>query len=153
MKVLTLLAFSLLLMAAPELSRAHPEDEGGLIVLIYPINDGEDAREEEMSVGLHIINGHPNVATLRGLSLSGHGPLNIQRLKDFILFKTWQPVPFLRLEPGDERALLPPRYRIKLPASMWESERHQVSADFGPLGTVEAYKILNYAGSDDAVSQ
>ncbi|MEM1275601.1 MAG: hypothetical protein AAGH74_03680 [Pseudomonadota bacterium] len=153
LKAPTLLALSLLLLVAPDFSRAHLNHPDGLVVLVYTADAKDVAPGEEREVALHIINGYPVAVTLRGLWLNGHGALTIEKLRDFFLFKTWQKVKFLRLEPGEERAILPPGYRIKMPGDLWRSELHPVLADFGPLGTIEAYKLFRNTGLDDAVGQ
>ena len=153
MKTIVFVVFSLLLTVIPQPGVAHFDDEVGLVVLMYDAKAEVELPEGQSSVGLLVINSFAKTATLRKLSIQNHGTVEIEKMRNLLFVKSWQTVQFLRFEPGQEQTIEPPRYRIKIPTGLWQSDDTRYSVDFGPLGLVEAYKVPPSAVSDNAIGQ
>ncbi len=143
MRKLWAVLIALFFAVTPDFGRAHLNHADGLSVLVYAVQDGSETPDASTSIGLHVFNGLSNAVTLRGLWLDRHGSVQVEKLRDLLIIKTWQPVKFLRLEPGEELTIAPPRYRIQVPAALWTSDEFTIFADFGPAGRVQAYDPLS----------
>lgn len=152
MKALAFLAMALLVAALPGNGRSHPFHKDAVVMFVGSAKEDPNALGERTLLWVHLVNGTGAAVTLRGLSLDGYGALGIERLRDFLIFQSWQQVDFIRLDPGEELFMSPPRYRISAPTTARASDGFKLVADFGPLGKIRPYKRGFYSGSDDAVS-
>lgn len=153
MKILASLALLMSIVAAPATGRAHLLHLDAFGIVVDTAERDPEAPGDRTLISVHAYNGTGNAVTLRGLTLEGHGKLGIERLRDFFVFESWQPVKFIRLEPGKDVNMAPPNYRISVPSAALSNGDFKVLADFGPLGEVEATRPGFYGTSDDAVSQ
>lgn len=152
MRALAFLALTLLALSAPSTGSAHLFHANEIVVLIDQPREDPKSEGENLIVGVHVVNGTGNAVTLRGITLDGHGTLDVERLRDFLLFKTWQQVQFLRVDPGEVLSLAQPSYRIVVPTDAWRSD-FRITADFGPAGQIDIQGALPVQRLYDAVGE
>lgn len=152
-RVLASVAITLWLAASTGSGHAHLFQGDSVAFFVNSAEVDPDAPDDQMLLVLHFSNGSGNAATLRGLWVAGHGAVDIEKLRDFLVFRSWQEVKFLRLEPGAELTLAPPAFKVAVPATAWSSEDFKIVADFGPLGRIEPQQLSIFPDSDDAVRQ
>ncbi|MEO1331006.1 MAG: hypothetical protein AAFW46_15250 [Pseudomonadota bacterium] len=114
----------------------HPDDEYVFPTLfVWRTRRSPDGTEVE--VDLEIFNGFGVAATLRSVTASVGEATTLERKRSLLGFEAWQPVGFLRLEPGKTIVLSPPEYRMTIhgiDAPEEETVSFEIEADFGPLG-------------------
>ncbi len=126
-------------LAAAAGAAAHVDSVDGLMIKLLGARD----LPEGVALAMIVSNETGGAITLRGLqTVDGDAPVKILRRVSFFGFEFWQPVRFLRVEPGAAAILAPPDYRLRLegaaaPAAVFTEHKPVLRADFGPRGVFE----------------
>ncbi|MEM7301538.1 MAG: hypothetical protein AAF468_10695 [Pseudomonadota bacterium] len=116
-------------------ARAHV-DHGKITVTITETGLHSDG-SGRIEVRLKIENNTATAATLRRLFAPAATKIIVERQRKLLGSVLWQPVKFLRLEPGDNADLGPTAYRVLIEtedAAHFLEKGTEMFADFGPLG-------------------
>lgn len=135
-----ILALSLLFAGAGTAAHAHPA-LGDVVVAIVGTERVADT-PDTVEMRLDIVNNTDNAVTLRGLWTPLEARITIERRRRVFSTVLWQPVDFLRLEPGETIRLAPPDHRIRVETRAPQRVTDGfllLKADFGPLGEITAF--------------
>lgn len=146
----TSLAAALACLGPASLALSHPAFGGVLMAIVEA--ERVEGVPDTVELRIAIVNNTENAVTLRGLreSASSEPRIAIERRRELFYMVFWQPVDFLRLEPGEAITLEPPDYRVVVQTrapQRFTRGRPMLFADFGPLGEIVAYDVRSPAAA------
>lgn len=129
--------FCFIMVHLPNTLWAHLEDENQVSVRLI----GVDRVGNDAQLLLSLSNNTGGAVTLRALHSAAVRRITIERQRTVFGVSVWQAVRFIRVEPGQAIALVPPDYRIIAKdmgpmMSGLNSINTDIEADFGPFGRV-----------------